>query len=122
MWVKAIDRGGLVYISEEAQEVFLSIEACTKPLFTYSVAHKLDDATRHKLKNAIFTDGDVQFHWCLTGVTLKVDEEAEELLELCIDQWITVREKAFANSIMEFYKQQTKKGTEKAKALHKTIE
>ena len=65
----------------------------------------------------------MQFHWCLTGITLKVDEEkAEELLELCIDLWITVREKAFAISILEFYKQQTKKGTEKAKALRKTIE
>ena len=59
----------------------------------------------------------VQFHWCLTGVTLKVDEE--ELIELCIDQWISVREKSFANSILEFYKQQTKKGTQKAKALRK---
>ena len=62
----------------------------------------------------------VQFHWCLTGVTLKVDEE--ELIELCIDQWISVREKSFANSILEFYKQQTKKGTQKAKALRKTVE
>ena len=122
VWVKAIDRGGLTYISEEAQEVFLSIEACTKANFTFNVACKLDDNTRHWLKNDIFADGDVQFHWCLTGITLKVDEEkAEELLELCIDQWITVREKAFANSIFEFYKQQTKKGT-KAKALRKTIE
>jgi len=123
VWVKVVDRGGLTYISEEAQEVFLSIEACTKPYFTFNTAHKLDDSTRHRLKNNIFADGDVLFHWYLTGVTLKVDEEkAEELLELCIDLWISVREKAFANSILEFYKQQTKKGTQKAKALRKTIE
>ena len=91
VWVKAVDRGGLTYIFEEAQEVFLSIEACTKAYFTFNAAHQLDDTTRHRLKNNTFADGDVQFHWCLTGVTLKVDEEkAEELIELCIDQWISV--------------------------------
>jgi len=73
VWVKAVDRGGLTYIFEEAQEVFLSIEACTKAYFTFNAAHQLDDTTRHRLKNNTFADGDVQFHWCLTGVILKVD-------------------------------------------------
>ena len=59
---------------------------------------------------------------CLTGINVNIDDEtAEEILELCFDQWITVKENAFANSIVEFYKQQSKKGTEKTKALRKTL-
>ena len=44
--MKAVDRGGLTYIFEEAQEVFLSIEACTKAYFTFNAAHQLDDTTK----------------------------------------------------------------------------
>ena len=64
----------------------------------------------------------VQFYWCLTGITLKIDDlKAEELLELCIDQWISVRGNSLGNSIQEFYKQQHKRGTAKLKPLRKTI-
>ena len=45
--MKAVDRGGLTYISEEAQEVLLSIEeVCTKAYFTFNAAHQLDDTTK----------------------------------------------------------------------------
>ena len=122
-WVQEITRGGLILITEEAQDVFISIEACTKANLTVNKAHTLDDTTRHHLKNELYSDSDVQFYWCLTGITLKIDDlKAEELLELCIDQWISIRGNSLGNSIQEFYKQQTKKGTEKSKPLRKTIE
>ena len=47
--------------------------------------HTLDDTTRHRLKNDLYADSDVQFYWCLTVITLKIDNlKAEELLELCM--------------------------------------
>ena len=59
----------------------------------------------------------------VVGAQLKTDNEAaEEILEFCIDQWITVRENSFANFIAStIYKQQSKKGTEKAKSLCKIL-
>ena len=91
-WIQEVTRGGgLILITEEAQDVFISIEACTKVNITLNKAHTLDDTTRHHLKNDLYADSDVQFYWFLTGITLKIDDlKAEELLKLCIDQWISV--------------------------------
>ena len=121
-WVQEVNRGGLTMITDQAHDAFMSIEASIKSKLRVNKAHKMDEQTRHRLQNEVFCDSDVKFSWCLTGINLKIDDEtAEEVLELCIDQWITVRENAFANSIVEFYKLQSKKGTEKAKALRKTL-
>jgi len=122
MWVREVNRGGLTHITEAAQDLFLSIEACIKTQLTINKAHKLDD-TRHRLQNDIFSNCDVQFSWCMTGINLKVDDEkADELLEMCINLWITIHENSFADSIQEFHKQQTKKSIEKSKPLRKTVD
>ena len=121
-WVQEVNRGGLTIITDQAQDAFISIEACIKSKLRVNSAHKMDEQTRHRLQSELFSDSDVQFSWCLTGINMKIDDEtAEEVLELCIDQWIKVRENSFANSILEFYKQQSKKGTEKSKPLRKTL-
>ena len=121
-WVQEVNRGGFMLITDQAQDAFMSIEVSTKSKMRINKAHKMDEQTRHQLQNEVFCDSDVQFNWCLTGINVNIDDEtAEETLELCIDQWITVKENAFANSIVEFYKQQSKKGTEKTKALRKTL-
>ena len=75
----------------------------------------MDETFRQTLANSIITDDDVQFYWCLTG-TMDEDTGAN-CLELITQKWITIRGFSFANSIMEMYKQQSKKGTRKSKGL-----
>ena len=100
----------------------MAIEASTRRHLTLKSAHRMDKATRCSVKNDVFADSDVQFSWCLTGMSLEVSEDrAEELLEMCIDKWITIRGFSFADSIQELFKQKDKKGTGKAKALCKTL-
>lgn len=83
----------------------------------------MDDTTRSRVKSDMFADSDVQFNWYLTGIILKVGEDtAEELLEMCINKWLTIRGYSFADSIQEMFKQQAKKGTAKAKVLCKGIQ
>ena len=114
-------RGEQRWANNDHRYALMSIEASIKSKLRVNKAHKMDDQTRLQIQNELFCDSDVQFSWCLTGMNVKIDDEtAEEILELCINQWITVRENSFANSIVEFYKQ-SKKGTEKAKSLWKTL-
>ena len=121
-WLQEINRGGLTEITQEAQQLFMAIEASTRRHLTLKNAHKMDETTRCSVKNDVFADNDVQFSWCLTGMSLEVSEDrAEDLLEMCIDKWITIRGFSFADSIQELFKQKDKKGTEKAKALRKTL-
>ena len=49
------------------------------------------------------------------------EDRVEELLDMCIDKWLTIRGYSLADSIQEMFKQQAKEGTGKAKALRKTI-
>ena len=121
-WLQEINRGGLTVITQEAQQVFMAIETSTRKHLTLNKAHKMDETTRCSVKNDVFTDSDVQFTWCLTGVSLEISQDrAEDLLEMCIEKWITIRGFSFADSIQELFKQKDKKGTEKAKALRKTL-
>ena len=121
-WLQEINRGGLTEITQEAQQLFMAIEASTRRHLTLKSAHRMDETTCCSVKNDVFADSDVQFSWCLTGMSLEVSEDrAEELLEMCIDKWITIRGFSFADSIQELFKQKDKKGTGKAKALRKTL-
>ena len=122
-WVEEVDRGGLTRITEEVHQFFVALEGSVRSYLTLSKAHTMDDTTRSRVKSEVFADSDVQFNWCLTGIILKVGEDtAEELLEMCIDKWLTIRGYSFADSIQEIFKQQAKKGTAKAKALCKAIQ
>ena len=57
----------------------------------------------------LFADSDVQFSWCLTGISIEIeDERADTILEMCIKKWVTIREFSFAKNILEMYKQHNK--------------
>ena len=49
------------------------------------------------------------------------DEDAQVVLEMLINLWITIRGFSFAGSWLEMYKQEKKKGLQRSKALRKEI-
>ena len=105
-----------------AHDCFVSIEAATRRHYKVSKAHTMDESMKKHVVNQIVADNDVQFHWCLLGITIDFGEElSEEILESCVHQWVTVRQYSFAKNIMELYKQETKKCTSKSQALRKTL-
>ena len=122
-WVEEVNRGGLTRITEEAYQFFVAMEGSVRSHLILSKALVMDNTTKNRIKQEVFADSNVQFGWCLTGIILKVQEDAaEELLEMCIDKWLTIRGHSFADSIQEMFKQQAKKGTSKAKALRKAVQ
>lgn len=85
LWVKETSSGRLIYISQEAQQVFVAIEMSVRTHLRITNAHKLNDTSRHSIKELVFADSDVQFNWCLTGMAIEIgDERAEELLLKCV--------------------------------------
>ena len=79
----------------------------------------MDESFKTKLTDLVLND-DVFFYWCLAG-QIEGDETADTSLAMIIKMWITIRGFSFAKNIMEMYKQETKKGTEKAKSLRSTL-
>ena len=104
-----------MHVSEEAFRFFLAVEYATQRNLRVSNVFGMDENFRNKLKNLIVGDSDVEFYWLLTGVE---DEDAGQLvMEKLIEKWITVRGFSFTNSILEQYKQNSKKTTAKSKSL-----
>ena len=118
-WVNAIDRGGLTKITTEAYRLFYAIEMCARRhLITDNP--KILENIKDTLQANILQDSDVLFYWCLAG-QIEGDEVADKSLAKIADLWITIRANSFAKNILEMYKQNNKKGTEKAKSLRSTL-
>lgn len=114
-WINSINRGGLVEITDDAYQVFLSIEYAVRQHMRIENSGDMDSTFRSRLMNMVVTNDDVQFYWCLTGDM--EEEEGDMCLEMIVSKWITIRGFSFAASIMEQYKQLNKKGTAKSKSL-----
>ena len=96
-WINAIDRGGLVRISENTFQFFQTMELVLRCVYNTKTVQEMTNATREKLCRLITANDDVLFYWCM--VTVEVDqEEANTLLEIIVNLWITVRGYSFANS------------------------
>ena len=115
-WVCTIDRGGLIRITEEFYLTLCSIEYAIRQLLKTS-------SDRIPIKEFAFEineDCEVQFQWCMASVRMSEDI-AHLLLEKIINTWITIRGYSFVNTIIEQYKQENKKTTQKSKALRRKL-
>ena len=78
------------------------------------ISQMYEEYKSHVMK-MVTNDDDVLFYWCIAD--FGSDEENEECLYNIINKWVTIRGFSFASSLMELYKQENKKGTEKSKSL-----
>ena len=65
-------------------------------------------------------DDDVLFYWSISSASMS-QYCANKLLEKIVSKWITIRGFSFAKTMLEMYKKETKKGTQKSKALRKML-
>ena len=94
-WIKLIDRGGLVHITEECHQLFVSIELITCHHIHIANVQSMDEQFREHLFNMITVDDDVLFNWTMTGA------EDEEVFNEMMKLWITIRGHSFAKSIIK---------------------
>ena len=105
----------MVHVTEECHQLFLSIELITRHHIYIANVHSMDEEFREHLLNMIIIDDDALFNWTMTGA------EDEEVLNVIIKLWITIRGNSFAKSVMEIYKKKSKKVTSKSKGLRTTL-
>ena len=119
-WVHAVDRGGLVRVSESVYLLFERIKLLVRSVFNTDMVHRMTEAVRKDLHDTIITDEDVAFHWCM--LTVEVEEaKGAVLLGMITDLYITIRGFSFSKSLMEMYKQEVKKCTQKSKSLRQKL-
>lgn len=119
-WMDMIDRGGLFHISDDTYKLFYCMELLIRRVFHKDNVHNIDAETKDKLINTILHDEEMVSLWMT--LTMEVEhDEADTLLKMLVELYITIRGFSFAKTLVEEYKQVTKKSTQKSKALRKTV-
>lgn len=116
-WFDAVNRGGLTSVNNMTYQVFLSMEheILTHLHVTKQAPHNFKDISE-QVKNS----DDVQFYWSVVSADWEEDE-AQALLELVTDLWITVRGFSYASAWIEKFKAENKKSVQKSKGLRKHL-
>ena len=73
-----------------------------------------------KVVHAILRDENLLFDWCFAVECIE-EEVGTQCLEKIIMKWFVIRGFSFSKSLMEMYKQASKKGTDKTKPLRSKI-
>ena len=120
-WTSMIDRGGLFHISENTYTLFLAMEEEVRDHLRKTPAHMITDGFKQKLLGSIGSNEDVLSLW--RSLSADADEEdAQTLLKMVIELWVTIRGFAFASSWIELHKQATKKTIQRSKALRRNVQ
>ena len=94
--------------------MFYAIEVGIRRHLNMANIDDMDNSFRSRLVNDLVDDPDVQFSWCIMGYDM--DEECNtECLEMIVNKWVTIRGFSFAKCMVELYKQESKKSTQKSK-------
>ena len=62
-WLKSIDRGGLIDITDEAFQFFYSIELVIRRYFNSSRTRDMVDGFNEEVNTAVLQDNNVLFNW-----------------------------------------------------------
>lgn len=78
------------------------------------------EGVKKQLHDTIITDEDIAFHWSILTIEVEKEEDAV-LLGMMVDLFITIRGFSFSKLLMEMYKQEAKKSTQKSKSLRRKL-
>ena len=119
-WLCSIDRGGLTRITDDAYLFFVAIETSVRRHFHIGNTHMMNNKFRDAVTQDTIKDDDVLFYWCISSASMSQDC-ADKLLKNIVNKWITIRGFSFAKTMLEIYKKEIKKGTQKSKALRRKL-
>lgn len=115
-WTEIVDRGGLIHVSDTIYMLFVSIEMeLRRHLAPANPDLELISKSKDVLENE-----DVQFYWATVSFDWE-EREAEALLHMIVEHYITVRGFSFTSGVMEKYKKENKKTVQKSKGLRKNL-
>jgi len=119
-WINAIDRGGLIHVSENMYWFTASMELEVKKHLSTSPSGNTSSNLKSTLQDAVGISDDVLFYWSMVSANWG-EEESKALFAMIVELWITIRGFGFTSTWMERYKLCNKKSVQKSKGLRKTL-
>ena len=119
-WTLQVDRGGLWYVKNTTNLLFVAIEEEIRKSLRC-----LKSGTHHKstiIKNVVASE-EVEFYWLIAQADFDVGDEDTYQILLCkiVELYLTVRGYSYSSNLVEKCKQSTSKGTKRAKAFRREI-
>ena len=116
-WTFISDRGGLIHINDMTYMVFLTMELEIRKSLAdiTTITNFKDKATANILSK------DLQQCWSNVSQDWKKETDSEVLLQLIVEQYITVRGFSAVGAFIEKYKQGHQRTVQKKKALRKSL-
>ena len=118
-WTDAVDRGGLVHVSDSLYSFVLSMETEMRS-FLSTATLKEDGVIKDAASTYLNKSEDVLFYWSTLAANWEADEAAS-LLQIIIDHWVTTRGFSHVSALMENYKKKINKGVQKSKGIRKNL-
>ena len=103
-WINATYRGGFVHINNDTYELFLAME---KELRNHLKSADPPTSTK-EVKDSISQAADVQYFWYLISSDWE-ESSAKALLEMIINEWVTLRGFSYASAWVESLKLSTRR-------------
>ena len=116
-WLVLVDRGSLQHINTKTYEFMCAVEVIVKFL---AKPQKPADLQTTAMVSLIISDAMVQREWGIVSGEWGADE-ANMLLKMIVEFWVTMRGFSFASTWMEEVKQKLKTTIQKSKGLRKKI-
>ena len=73
-WVHAVDRGGLVHVSESTYSLFERMELIIHSVYNIGTVRAMTEGVKKELHETIITDEDVALHWSILTIEVEAAE------------------------------------------------
>ena len=114
--IKEVDRGGLWQVKEGTFMLFQAMEEEVREHFRMGKVSTMGEGYRASVVKNIIENEDVAFYWSLLSTDISNDD-ADALLLMLVELWVTIRGFSFASGWIELYKQENKKTLQHSKSL-----
>ena len=119
-WINEVDRGGLWHVKEGTFMLFQAMEEKVREHFRIGKVSTTGEGYRATVVKKIINNEDVAFYWCMLTTDLSGDD-ADLLLQMLVELWVTIRGFSFVSSWIELYKQEKEENLQRSKSLRKKI-
>ena len=115
-WIHSVNRGGLFIVNDSTFRLFKFIELRTQQLLPMHL-RKESDTSKEDIIRKIVDDENVQMEWSGVAIDVRDEKDADDLLYMIVEKWITIRGFSLTSTWTEEYKRAKDKTVQKAKSL-----
>ena len=116
-WINLVNRGGLTRITNEAFKCFCDTEIIIRRFLHIDKTREINDQFLKKIMDSVLHDEELIFDWLMASRFTLEDDSSNNCLRQIVKKWLSIRGNSSARNVIESYKQDLKKGTQKSKPL-----